>query len=121
MRLPSPPLFTLGMHTLKSKSFYFGKTGKFVVRTIHIETSFQCLVKIPFPHLQFCLIPGRNLLIFISVLCKEAQQAPKAHPLLESSDLSNISGAICNHSQGCYSAIDGRCRISSPALKFLFL
>lgn len=51
--------------------------------------SFQCLVKNPFPHLQFYLIPGRNLLIFISVHCKEAQ-TPKAHPLLESSDLSQI-------------------------------
>lgn len=43
-----------------------------------------------FPDLQFYFIPGRNLLLFVSVHCKKAQQAPKAHPLLESSDLSQI-------------------------------
>lgn len=91
MRLLFPPPFTPGMHPLQIKSFYFGKMGNFVVRTIHIEMSFQCLVK----HFHFLICSSTSFQVgicsfFVSVHCKKAQQAPKAHPLLESSDLSQI-------------------------------
>lgn len=61
MRLLFPPPFTPGMHPLQIKSFYFGKMGNFVVRTIHIEMSFQCLVK----HFHFLICSSTSFQVGI--------------------------------------------------------
>lgn len=122
MRLLFPPPFTPGMHPLQIKSFYFGKMGNFVVRTIHIEMSFQCLVK----HFHFLICSSTSFQVGICSFLFQSTAKGTASSKGPSTtgelwSLSNLSGAICNHSQGCYSAIDGRGRISSPALKFRFL
>lgn len=72
------------------KQLLFWRKGQFCQHYSYRNVISVLGKTIPFPHLQFYLIPGRKLLIFLSVHCKKAQRAPKAHPLLESSDLSQI-------------------------------
>lgn len=110
MRFPLP--FTPGMHMLQRNSFCFGEMGNFVVRTIHIEMSFQCLVK------QFHFLICSSTSFQVGSCSFSFQSTAKRHSKLQRPihSLSNLPGAVCNPSQGCYSAIDGTCRISSPAL-----
>lgn len=103
------------------KQLLFWRNGQFCCQDYSYRNVISVLGKtIPFPHLQFYLIPGRKLLIFLSVHCKKAQQAPKPihyWPIRYWRALISLKFIrSCLQSQGCYSAIDGTCRISSPAL-----
>lgn len=87
----SSSLHPRNAHT-PEQELLFWKNGQFYCQDYSYRNIISVLGKtIPFPHLQFYLVPGRKLFIFLSVHCKKAHKSPKAHPLLESSDLSSLA------------------------------